>query len=236
VLKDFNIDPTDIVPTKAYSGALVSELLDRALPREKIFAKGTWRDHVFNVMVRYNDSFNMFGDQSGVNTRVMRWLRFVTFVLSSMFMCTTFYGQFFPDDGRQCETFTTKETCLDEPSKWSSSVSMCEFNSGDSTCSLRAPPETPIFIAVVGIIVFVLTFFTQIVLWYVFDVYACKRPRLEEMRALRLRANAWLGAGERTTFKGEFDDDDDSAIDKVCTNICICIHTYTCILDVYTHR
>jgi hypothetical protein len=44
----------------------------------------------------------MFGRESGADSRLMRWLRFVTLVLSILFISTLFYSLAFPDDGQTC--------------------------------------------------------------------------------------------------------------------------------------
>jgi hypothetical protein len=206
-------DSMYFIPTKEYTGALVADLLSRALPRERLYAKGNWRTQMYNIFIRYHDMFRMFGDKDLGDTRTMRWLRFNTFVLSSMFICTTFYQQFYPDSNSLCNTYTTKEECLAEPSRLSSSIPLCQFYKSDSSCAPRPPPTSFVFLAVVFFIVFVLAAFTQFFLWYIFDTYASKRPRLEE---IGLRTDDWIGTGNvRKNYPGEKKADDASALAKV---------------------
>jgi hypothetical protein len=199
-------------PSEVYLGACVAALLDKALPPDIIWGTGSLTQRIWHAWRVYHDYFRMFGEENGADTRLMRWLRFVTMVLSCLFIDTLFYQQLFPDTGDVCESYTSEVECLKDESPLSTEATLCEWDKVDFTCTLHPPPTDAIFITVTTILIFAMSIILQFMLWFIFDNYACKRPRLEELGCV---PDSWLGVGHFPHYPNEMKVGQETPLEKI---------------------
>jgi hypothetical protein len=105
-------------------------------------------------------------------------------ILLNMFIDTLFFSQFYPDTGT-CQNYNTKQDCL------ANSADHCRWHIHNKKCEKEPPPKDLVFVMVVALLTVIVVAPLDLVIGYVMDEFASKRPILEDWG---LNSNAFLGS------------------------------------------
>ena len=179
----------EIFKNQAKVQAIVFDFLETVAPRNLLKDMQPIK-RVTDLVMRLHDCTAMFYYPSLQRTRTMRWLGCVRAILVGLFLDTLIFGVFFPDGG-VCEAYITKDTCLLTINKVTDAPQcLWTENAPSPQCSLRPPPSSTTFAVMIALVTVLLGLPLEMLLFFVMEVYCCRRPRLED---IGLSSKYWLG-------------------------------------------
>jgi hypothetical protein len=169
------------MPTVDRVGIRIATFFDHALPPTSLLGQKSGLVRFVKAIFREHDWVRMFTYASIRLPRTIRLMVVCTNVLILFFADSLFFGILFPDSGL-CEVYsdTTMKDCLHEPSKFQSGESLCTWDEETLECTVRPPPTTIQFYAVVAILVTCFSVLPEVFCAYVLEEFCAKEPRWSE--------------------------------------------------------
>jgi hypothetical protein len=145
------------------------------------------------MIYKKHEYINFFSEWDPRFTRTVRWLGLWKSILIEFFINTIFFQIYYPQDG-QCSGFTTQVSCVQQPSSFSSSRTLCVWIDSDNGdyCNVSPPSNDIVFVVILQTIFVILAAPIDIILAYVLEEFASKWPRLEN---IGLSTKYWFGSG-----------------------------------------
>ena len=181
----------------------VTKFVDGLMPSADIFSTHSTFSRFLSAVYNEHDWINMFAYGSLRKSRTIRYLKVVSDTLIVLFFDSVFYGVLFPDDSTTCAIYETEDECLVEESYYKADETLCEW-SDDVGCSLRPPPSSFIFYAIVSLL---LTFFIVIPSLgaeYLLMEYCTCRPNMEDLGLINekwFRSNRYRSSAQSTAVQ-----------------------------------
>ena len=162
-------------------GFRIATFFDNALPPTSLLGQKSGFLRFAKAIFREHDWVRMFTYASIRLPRTLRLLVVCTNVLILLFADTLFFSILFPDAGL-CEEYNdaTAEQCESEPSKFQSGENLCVWDEEQRMCSIRPPPTTIQFYALVAILVTCFSVLPEVLCAYVIEEICAKTPVFHE--------------------------------------------------------